>query len=201
MADKVDELELMYKEKVRLNEVVDNYAASSFNDFKMLGALGSALVIWEPILNVVSGKSASIEGLFFSFLGINIAITLVGLANLSKHSVMNFYLDEVQVLEKEIRNKLNYTDYDVRKPFQGVGHWKSKGKQQQTRVAKPFFKLISAVAIFLPTIILIQNCISCQNCKTTYFFIYPLLYFIFAVLLAILYFNTYKIVNGKKSQQ
>ncbi|MDR4513708.1 hypothetical protein [Nitrosomonas sp.] len=190
-----DEVELLYKEKVRLNDVVNGYAESIFKDIKMLGALGSALVVWEPVLNGITGQSVSIEGLFFGFLGINIAITLIGLLNLSKQSAMNFYLDEVRILEKEIRNKLNFTDIDDRKSFQGVDNWKSKGKQIQKKVASPFFFLITVVEIVLPTIILYHYSKATGSYEYIWFYLVP------AILLSALYYSTSNIVHGKKSQQ
>ena len=102
---KIDKLELKYKEKVRLAEVANTYAISSFNDFKLLSAVGVILVAWKPILEKM-GSGTDNSQLLIGFLAINITMTMIGLFALLKQSVVNFYFDEIQILEEEIRNEL-----------------------------------------------------------------------------------------------
>lgn len=179
-----DKLKLLYKEKVRLAKVANSYAVSSFNDFKMLSALGVLLIAWKPISeNLNTGENTS-GLLLVGFLVINLTITLIGLLNLSKQSAMSFYFDEVQILEEEIRNILVKSNS---KAFHVVDNWNSKGKHKQEKIAKRFTFLFSFVTIILPTVILILY----SN------WVYPLIYFVLAFLLSYLYFNTMILVHGK----
>jgi hypothetical protein len=151
----MDNLELMYKEKTRLSEVVNSYAVSSFNDFKMLSALSAVIVAWKPISESMNTSANALGSLLIGFLVINVTITLIGLLNLLKQSVMNFYLDEIQILENEIRSKLTDTE-----TFQVTSNWNSKGKYRQLKVSTTFYRLFSLVTIILPTVILIYSSLS-----------------------------------------
>ena len=167
-------VEFIYKEKVRLTEVANTYAQSSFNDFKMLSALGALLTAFKPILESVGAKANDPTTLLIGFLAINITITLVGMFNLLKQPAINFYFDEIQILEEEIYDKLKDANS---KSFQTVKHWKAKGRDTQKKVVTLFFGLISFVALVFPTAILYFSCKS----------YYSLIYAFFAVLLITLH--------------
>ena len=135
---KIDKLELKYKEKVRLAEVANTYAISSFNDFKLLSAVGVILVAWKPILEKM-GSGTDNSQLLIGFLAINITMTMIGLFALLKQSVVNFYFDEIQILEEEIRNELYEGKTNT---LQAIENWKSKGKHKQRKVAFLFYSLL-----------------------------------------------------------
>jgi hypothetical protein len=179
-------VELKYKEKVRLAEVANTYAQSSFNDFKMLSALGALLTAFKPILEGLGAKTNDPDLLLIGFLAINVTITLVGIFNLLKQPAINFYFDEIQILEEEIRNELNDTKESS---FQTVKHWKSKGSDTQKKIAILFFGLISFVAFVFPTVILYFSCKP----------FYSLIYGFFAAVLIILHRYALKIIYDERT--
>ncbi len=184
MADKVDELELLYKEKVRLGEVGGNHVESTFNDFKMLGGLGLVVIALAPMFEHIDSDRELSLTLFIIFLAVNIAITLIGLINLSKQLLINYLTDEVQILEEEIREKLKSTDA---KTFRSIENWKSRFMGNQIKLALLLTILMSVITVVIPVFVLWEY--SSQ---------YAIAYFIIALFLSA--FNLYaaRIVHGKK---
>jgi hypothetical protein len=178
-----EKLELKYKEMVRLAEKSDEYAKSSFEDFKMLSALG-ALVAWKPIFDIINGESAqSSKLLFIGFLAILFIIAFIGLYALLKQAVVNFYLKELQIFEKDIRKEMGDEDTST---FHVAENWNNVGSKKQRAVAVRFYLLFYAIIIIFPTTILFFD--------SKYL---ALAYLISALFVVVLHFNATQIVYGE----
>jgi hypothetical protein len=178
-----EKLELKYKEMVRLAEKSDEYAKSSFDDFKMLSALG-ALLAWKPILDVINeGSAQGVMVLFVGFLAILFIIAFIGLYDLSKQSVVNFYLKELLIFEKDIRKEIGDVDTST---FHVAENWINLGSKKQRAVAVRFYLLFYAIIIIFPTTILFFDSMSPA-----------LAYLISALIVVALHFNATQVVYGK----
>ncbi len=153
------ELELMYKEKTRLIEMANNFLISSFGDLKMLGVLCSVLIAWKPFSSLLlDGTHNTTAVLFYVFLGLSIAITLIGLVNLQKHSIIYFHLSEAKVLEEKIRVKLNYTANNNDNAFQSVASWHDWKKNNHQWLVNIFLTILIVTIVTIPTVILYHSC-------------------------------------------
>ena len=180
-----ENLELMYKERARLAEVANSYAVSIFNDFKLLSALGAFLGAWQPILEGINGGAntvAASELLLIGFLVIRVTIALIGLQHLTKQSARNIYIKEIKILEEEIVKNLPPNT----KAFHFVEKWDSKWKEKHGKVAIRFYILLGAVALFVPTLILILS----EN------YWHSFIYAGFSLLLSVVHFSTMKLVDS-----
>lgn len=185
-----DELELMHKEKLHLVEIGNNHVVSLFNDIKILGGLGLALVTLAPIFQKIDGNKDLSLILFIIFLALNIIITFIWLINLSKQLQVNYYFDEVQTLEEEIRKKLENKNTET---SHIVDNWKSNAMHIQMKLSVVFSSLMSLVTISFPTIFLLQYCENDDSC-----FYYALIYFVSALLLSAFSLYAVQVVYGKK---
>ena len=113
-------------------------------------------------------------------------MTLIGLFALLKQSVVNFYFDEIQILEEEIRNDLYGGKTNT---FQVIENWKSKGKHKQRKVAALFYLLIFVITLVFPTVILFNS----SDCKY-----YSAIYFSLALLLGFLHYYAMNLVHGEQ---
>ncbi len=143
-----ESLELKYKEMVRLAEKIDEYAKSSFDDFKMLSALG-VLLAWKPISDM--SVDAPKEFLLIGFMATLFVIAFIALFGLLKQSIANFYLKEIQVFEKEVRDELKDSNMQT---FRVAENWIKRGSKIQRKAAKRFYLLFYVVIIMYPTTIL-----------------------------------------------
>jgi len=141
-------LEHHYKEFVRLSEVCDKHVESSFNDFKLLGALG-ALLSWGPISNI-TGKVPP-DLVLIGFLAIIVITGLIGIYSLLRQSVVNFYLQEIQEYEEAIRKDLGDNSMGT---FRVAEHWSQWSKTQQRKIGTVFYVLFYLAAILIPTLVL-----------------------------------------------
>lgn len=102
----VSRFDYLYKEYVRLGDIVDSYGRSSFEDIKLLGAIG-VLLAWPPLAKsdlFESGSSDTV--LFIGLVAILFIVAILGVRDLLKQSVIRFYLQQLGHLEKEIRDSL-----------------------------------------------------------------------------------------------
>ncbi len=150
-----DKLDFKYREMVRLAEKSDEYTKASFEDFKLLGALG-ALIAWKPVVELLSGKPGVDKNiLLIGFLAILAVSAVIGMFGLLRQSVVNFYLHELEKFEKEIRLELDDVDTAT---FRVAENWRMEGRKKQRRVAVRFYGLFYLVLIAYPTAILFVDC-------------------------------------------
>lgn len=175
-----EKLEYKYKEMVRLAEKSDDYAKSSFDDFKMLSALG-VLLAWKPLSNMFDNDSGYL--LLIGFLAILFIIAFIGFYGLLKQSVAIFYLEEIQAFEKEVRDELND---DNTSTFRVAENWTKRGSKTQREIAVRFYYLFYSVLTIYPSVILfIDNTV------------FALVYLFIASIVALTHHNTVKILYDK----
>ena len=175
-----EKLEYKYKEMVRLAEKADEYAKSSFDDFKMLSALG-VLLAWKPLSDMFVKESGDI--LLVGFLAILFVIVFIGFYGLLKQSVAIFYLEEIQAFEKEVRDELNDENTNT---FRVAENWNKRGSKTQRKIAVRFYYLFYFVLIIYPVAIL-----SIDN------IIFAFVYLFIAVSVAWIHHNSLRIVYDK----
>jgi hypothetical protein len=119
-SNSTDDLDILYKEYVRLNARLDTIIDGSWADFKLLGAIG-ALIAWPPLAqsNLFSTSDLALA-LFVGFVGILFVIVVLGMRDLIKQSVMQHYMFELQLQEEAIRARLQH---DTPQSFHLADHW------------------------------------------------------------------------------
>jgi len=176
-----EKLDYKYKEMVRLAEKSDEYAKSSFEDFKMLSAVG-ALLAFKPATSFlqVDGEILMISG----FLSILFVIAFIGFFGLMKQSIVNFYLGQILIFEKEVRKELEENDCEIQ-TFRVTENWKLHGRIKQRDLAKRFYLLFYLVISIYPTVIIFND----ANIK------FALGYFGTSILVVVLHYSTAKMVH------
>ena len=87
--DSNQRLEYLYKEYVRLSDKAEDFIKSTYDDFKMFGAVSAIIVIWKPIselITPINSKADSSLILFLGFLSLLIVLGIIALLNLVKQS-------------------------------------------------------------------------------------------------------------------
>ncbi|MBD1821224.1 hypothetical protein H6F51_01645 [Cyanobacteria bacterium FACHB-DQ100] len=140
-------LEYLYKEYVRLGDLCDSYAKSSFDDFKLLSAIG-VLLVWKPIAELTTASSFIV---LLGFLAILFIVAIIGTRDLLKQSLINYYLSQIQLYEEEIRRILAQPDTPI---FNFATNWEYWHKQKHLPVAARLYLLIALTVTVLPSIIL-----------------------------------------------
>jgi hypothetical protein len=156
-----ESLEYTYKEMIRLSQICDSYTKSSFDDIKLLGAIGS-LLAWKPISEValsIGRKGQEIpqtndDFIFFGFLAILFITAIVSIAALLKQSVVFFYINELRYFEKKFREELGTAET---KTFRVAENWTDWSKRKQRPIAIIFYFLFYFVLTVLPTCFLWTN--------------------------------------------
>lgn len=148
-----DALSYHYKETVRLANISDSYAKGAFADFKMLAAVG-AILTWEPFYEAVYREyTGDINILFLGFVAILIMLAIVGIMNLQKLLIINFYLEQLQCFETEIRSLLGNQNSST---FRVAENWRTRASGKQMILGWIFYALFYIAAI-TPTYILYLN--------------------------------------------
>jgi len=177
-------LDYKYKEMVRLAEKSDEYAKSSFEDFKMLSAVGT-LLAFKPATIFLDFNGIGEEVLLISgFLAILFIIAFIGFFGLMKQAIVNFYLGQIIVFEKEVRKELNENDHEIQ-TFRVAENWKLNGRIKQRNLAKKFYSLFYFVISIYPTVIIYID--------TKFIFAFG--YFVTSMLIVALHYTTAKMVH------
>ena len=148
-----DALSYHYKETVRLANICDSYAKGAFADFKMLAAIG-AILTWKPFYEAVYPKNTGDTNiLFLGFVAILIMLAIVGIMNLQKLLIINFYLEQLQYFETEIRSLLGCQNSPT---FRVAENWRTRASSKQIILGWIFYAFFYIAAI-TPTFILYSN--------------------------------------------
>lgn len=102
-------LEYLYKEYVRLSDKLEDLSKSTYDDFKALGALGAAIIIWKPVSEVILPASPNLDSslfLFLGFLSLLVILGLIALSNLMKHAYAWYFIHNLKAYELEIKKEL-----------------------------------------------------------------------------------------------
>jgi len=146
----LDRLEYLYREYVRLGDAIDSLARSSFDDFKLLGAIG-ALLAWPPLATSdLFDESGSGNVLFVGLVAILFIVTIIAVRDLLKQSVIRFY-QELGQLEVEIRKELHLGEDAA---FRYASAWPEWERRRQRPIILRFQLLFIAVLVPFPTLVL-----------------------------------------------
>lgn len=145
-------IEYLYKEYDRLNAVANGYAQSSFDDFKLLGAVGMILA-WEPFVFLIKGSDWRNDSslLLIGFVAILLVTAIVGTRDLLKQSLVIFYRQELAAYEGELRSLLQQEN---RGTFSGCAKWTNWFGERHKIVAQQFYGLFGATVLLFPTLLL-----------------------------------------------
>ena len=176
-------LEYLYKEYVRLSDLCDSYAKSSFDDFKLLGAIG-ALLAWKPIADLATASPFIV---LLGFLAILFIVAIIGTRDLLKQSLINYYLSQIKLYEEEIRGILAHPDVPT---FCFAVNWESWSQQKHLPVTSRLYLLIILTVTVLPSIILVMQ-------KPRW---YAAIYLLAALFSLIIYLNAALVLYGKSKR-
>lgn len=101
--------DILYREYVRLGEIVESHHKSGFDDFKLLGAVGGTIILWKPIADLIfsTNPQASYSGiLFLGFLSLLLVIVVIAFINLVRQSYVFFTISCLQSYENKIREEI-----------------------------------------------------------------------------------------------
>lgn len=150
----MDNIDILYKEYIRLHSVVDAYAASSFSDFKLLGAVGIMLA-WEPfadrVMKLKSNDKDTTQIVFIGFVAIFFVIAIIASRDLMKQSIIAFEISQIAHYEEAIRN---HTEFDLMKTFNMANEWKDWLNNYHGPISNHFRGLLLILAITFPAALL-----------------------------------------------
>lgn len=146
-------LDLIYKEYVRLSQRMDTIIDGSWNDFKLLSAIG-ALLAWAPISqsNLFSGQDNGIV-MLVGFTGILIIISVIGMRDMIKQSIIQYYLDQLIFYEDDIRIQLNQPDT---KSLRCIRNWSDQRYKQHKIIVMLFYSLICLFVLIFPFVTILM---------------------------------------------
>lgn len=107
--DSSQRLEYLYKEYVRLSDKAEDFIKSTYDDFKLFGAVSAIIVIWKPISELIASGNSRLDPslvLFLGFLSLLTVLGIIALLNLVKQSYTWYFVHNLQAYETEIRKEL-----------------------------------------------------------------------------------------------
>lgn len=152
-ADQTDQApDYLYKEYVRLATSLEGFVRSSFEDFKLLGAIG-VIAAWPPLADWLSEDGGPSRGLvlFGGFTVILLVVAIIATRDLLKQSIMEFHLLQMRDYERALKQALG-----VEAPiFDFSDGWKRWHEQTHHPIAVYFAAYFLAVLIVFPTAVLL----------------------------------------------
>jgi len=154
-ADTSDSLEYFYKEYVHLSDRCDAVLRSSWDDFKLLGAIGVVTAVWPAFAE--SGLFRERDAgflLFIGFTGILVLVAILAARDLIKQSLIEHCLRELLIYEEEIRARLGRPDTQT---FRFVEHWMIQRKQKWGKAILHFYIMLCLILFVFPLTALLIN--------------------------------------------
>ena len=143
-------LDLLYQEYVRLQGVINSYAMSSFDDFKLLAVIG-VMFAWEPLAtrftNVQSQTKEGCRIIFFGFVAILFVLAIISTRDLLKQSIIMFEIHQTGYYEEAIRQLISP---DESKVFQTANEWEKWRDAIHIPIAQRFHGLFVFLAMVFP---------------------------------------------------
>jgi hypothetical protein len=145
--------ELIYKEYVRLSERYESLLDSSFNDFKLLGAVG-ALIAWPPLasLDVFNAVYSGLI-LFIGFVGILIIVAIIGTRDVLKGSLVDYYIHQMIAYEDEIKRSLQ-KDTNL---FDFAHGWRDSRRKKYLEIYVHLSLIFVIFLVAFPIFVLVQE--------------------------------------------
>jgi hypothetical protein len=155
-----EELSIYQQEYERLLNVVHDYSRSSFDKFKLLGALGF-LFAWDPILKCVdrlSGGQVSLSYqnfylLFSGFVVVLLISAIISVRDFLKKSIVVFNHSQLASHGQKLRTLLQI-DASNSALFNHSGAWASWFAGSHRRIAGLFCGLYSQTILVFPMVVL-----------------------------------------------
>jgi hypothetical protein len=113
-----DRLDYLYREYVRVSDRVNALVDGSFEDFRLLAALG-VLLAWPPFVASLNRQDDHAL-LLLGLLAMLMIVAILLLRDLLKQSIIRYSIDQVRRLEAEIRDALGTPDARI---FSGADTW------------------------------------------------------------------------------
>lgn len=181
--------DIVYAEYTRLSAVSERIFHSSFDDIKLLAALG-AIIGLEPITTYVNeGKPIAVSYLFIGFLGVFSIIAAIAFRDTLKQSFM-FYLGEHLIRYEEfIRKQDGFKETNLFLTHSEGEQWLSS-RHKKLVIAFNFFVLLPTIGI--PAFILYRN-------ESGVFRYYTFSYVVICLAVYALYFYLTKAFLPKKA--
>ncbi|NJP10494.1 MAG: hypothetical protein HC866_14300 [Leptolyngbyaceae cyanobacterium RU_5_1] len=152
----------LYREYARLSEKAEEHIKSMYDDFKLLGALGAAIVVWKPISDVIASTNSKVDSstiLFLGFLSFLIISGMIALLNLIKQSYAWYFVYNLQAYEIEIKKELDEAENSQIFNF-NLGKKEEKFIASSYREPYRFFLIAGEVGItFIPFLVLCHSSI------------------------------------------
>ncbi|MBE7381539.1 MAG: hypothetical protein F6J95_009045 [Leptolyngbya sp. SIO1E4] len=106
-------LEYLYKEYTRLSDIAEDHIKSTYDDIKLMGAIGAAVLIWKPISDFIVTAHTAFDSnlvLLLGFLGIETILGILASFNLIKHANSWYFVHNLQSYELRIKQLLEEAD-------------------------------------------------------------------------------------------
>ena len=107
-------LEYLYKEYTRLSDIAEDHVKSTYDDIKLMGAIGAAVLVWKPISDFIATSHTAFDSnlvLLLGFLGIETILGIISSFNLIKHANAWYFVHNLQSYELRIKQLLKEVDY------------------------------------------------------------------------------------------
>jgi hypothetical protein len=143
--------QVLYKEYVRRSNAIEKMTHSSFDDFKLLGALG-AIFAWKPLSVYLTGAAVDRLVLFAGFAALSTILFIIAARDLLKQALIGFGLRELRAVERALAERTRHPNV-----FDGVAEF---GKWRKDTFAYPlahFHILVALVVIGLPIFVLCRE--------------------------------------------
>lgn len=137
--------EYLYKEYGAINEKLDEYAKSSFDDFKLLAVPG-LIVAWPPLSNAVASLNSP-DVLLLGFLVILLAVSAIDARDNLKHSVIRYYRSQAKLLEEEL---VSLSGQPETNSFHMVRNWNTWYVKKHRALVTYFLVLIYIIVVAIP---------------------------------------------------
>ncbi len=152
-----EKINFVFSEYVRLQNVLNSYANSSFADFQLLAAIGF-LLAWGPLSKTISdigGQEVDKKRmLFFGFVALAFVFFIIATRDLMKQSIIYFYLQEIQKYEPLVQAKARQTTKGL---FAMSTNWKQWCSSTHFPVSMHFKGLMLLFVLAFPTALLWKN--------------------------------------------
>jgi len=146
-----DARSLLYKEYVRLSAQLNEYAASSFADFKLLAVIGAAAGLIVKLEQRLGTSSTTWLTPMLAF-GTLALVAILAFRDLLKQSLMCALVPHLCALETELRKRYQLDGSHVLRVGHTLGAWYDK-----SRTAAKAFSLVFLLSVLvLPTIALCE---------------------------------------------
>lgn len=144
-----DRLAYLYKEYVRIADRVSALVDGSFEDFRLLAAIG-VLLGWPPLAASFNNTSSGAV-LLFGVLAMLFVVAALLMRDILKQSIIRFSIDQVRRLEAEIQSELGPSESGV---FQSAESWARWERRWYRPLLSRYGALFGLILLAFPDFVL-----------------------------------------------